>query len=684
MAADTLIERLQAGGIVHPKVTIAEAQRAGLRLAVACAMLEKETAGGHNVFGHDPTIFVGAGKVTKAKYLAYKKQRVASGNKRMQGVGPCQLTWYEFQDEADREGGCWRPEINIRVGFRRLAANIKQYGEADGARRYNGTGPAADAYSADLLRRAGLWDQRLAGALPATDGARVRRGRRPVQRGAKGAPVAKLTRRLSKLKSPKTGKPYLDGARTQLDAPAEAALKAFQSDHRLLADGIFGPKSQRKLMRALHLQTARAEKPAAAAPVAEPKRRVNLRTLVTALQHHDAETGDAWDAVVRYVAQRRKVVEHRQAVALSQEPALAAVITEGFAAVTTELKEIDGALETLLAREQVAVAAPPNGAEPPLPIKEAEPPAEPVNEGPAPPSPAAVVATPARRELTELSDDELLDRIERLDRSIDRARAVLIRRYAEVEKDLARLAPEKEKKAEATAAPVHEPVRRPATKPVTTMSPDQVKALQTALNAFTGKRLHGVAPLMVDGVKGRATVKRIREVKGYLGYTGRAARSPAADKEFMQRLRHPRSARYSNPRMLARALRRRRAQKRTAKASMAPRAGVATFDGRPVAAWMVPYLEWARQNGWKGTLNSGWRDPAYSEHLCLNMCGRPSCPGKCAGRTSNHAGSVKPAGAVDVSDYVTFGHLMARCPYTPKLQNRLGARDPVHYSVSGG
>src|SRR4051812_41044514 len=157
MAADTLIERLRAGGIVHPKVTVAEAQRAGLRLAVACAMLEKETSGGHNVFGHDPTIFVGAGKVTKAKYLAYKQQRVASGNRRMQGVGPCQLTWYEFQDEADREGGCWRPEINIRIGFRRLAANIKQYGEADGARRYNGTGPAADAYSADLLRRAGPW-----------------------------------------------------------------------------------------------------------------------------------------------------------------------------------------------------------------------------------------------------------------------------------------------------------------------------------------------------------------------------------------------------------------------------------------------------------------------------------------------------------------------------------------------
>ena len=45
-------------------------------------MLIKESGGGKNVFGHDPTIFVGAGTVTKAKYLEYKKRRVASGNKR--------------------------------------------------------------------------------------------------------------------------------------------------------------------------------------------------------------------------------------------------------------------------------------------------------------------------------------------------------------------------------------------------------------------------------------------------------------------------------------------------------------------------------------------------------------------------------------------------------------------------
>jgi hypothetical protein len=155
---------MKRGGILAPRTVVGEAVRAGLALPVACALLEKESGGGRNVFGHDPTIFVGAGEVTRAKYEAYKRQRIASGNRLMQGVGPCQLTWWEFQDEADREGGCWRPEINMRVGFRRLAAMIKTYGDAGGVRRWNGSGPAAEAYSKDLLARAHRWSAVLADA----------------------------------------------------------------------------------------------------------------------------------------------------------------------------------------------------------------------------------------------------------------------------------------------------------------------------------------------------------------------------------------------------------------------------------------------------------------------------------------------------------------------------------------
>ena len=163
MAATTLIERLRAAGIDSPRIAIEEAKRAGLPLELACALLEKESGGGANVYGHDPSIFSGAGQVTRENYARYKKQRVASGNRKMQGVGPCQLTWWEFQDQADAQGGCWRPRINMRVGFLHLANLIKRYGESDGARRYNGAGSAAEAYSRDLLVKARRWDSVIGG-----------------------------------------------------------------------------------------------------------------------------------------------------------------------------------------------------------------------------------------------------------------------------------------------------------------------------------------------------------------------------------------------------------------------------------------------------------------------------------------------------------------------------------------
>ena len=141
--ASPLAERLKAAGIVAPRTAVREAKRAGLPLELACALLEKESSGGRNVYGHDPTIFVGAGKVTRANYAEYKRRRVASGNRLMQGVGPCQLTWWELQDAADADGGCWHPEVNMRVGFRHLATLVERYGRADGARRYNGSGAAA-------------------------------------------------------------------------------------------------------------------------------------------------------------------------------------------------------------------------------------------------------------------------------------------------------------------------------------------------------------------------------------------------------------------------------------------------------------------------------------------------------------------------------------------------------------
>lgn len=143
-------------GIKNPYLVMRTCDEVGLPFAAACAMLMKESAGGSNIFGHDrnsdgsPRPFYGAGKVTKKKYLAYKKERLAG--KGAQGVGPCQLTWYEFQDEADRLGGCWKPKHNMQVGFRLLRdyrAGGKNSWEYVGT-RYNGGADYGRDYAAKV------------------------------------------------------------------------------------------------------------------------------------------------------------------------------------------------------------------------------------------------------------------------------------------------------------------------------------------------------------------------------------------------------------------------------------------------------------------------------------------------------------------------------------------------------
>lgn len=102
---------------------------------------------------------------------------------------------------------------------------------------------------------------------------------------------------------------------------------------------------------------------------------------------------------------------------------------------------------------------------------------------------------------------------------------------------------------------------------------------------------------------------------------------------------------------------------------------------RPIANWIIPWLERSWDAGWRGVVNSGYRSPEYSEALCLQICGHPSCPGTCAGRTSNHTQYVQPGGAVDVSDYYTFGAVQQRIG--SPLWNNLPS-DRVHFSSTGG
>lgn len=167
---------LRDHGIVNPVWTTEACHRTGLPVFVACAFLEQETGGGHNVYGHDvntdgtPRPFWGFGEVTEANYACYLRERdlgvresrrFPTLGRRAQGVGPMQLTWYSYQDEADRLGGCWRPVINMQVAFRIIASDIaagKSLHQA--AKEYNGK----ESYAVQMDGRFKKW-KRITGGL---------------------------------------------------------------------------------------------------------------------------------------------------------------------------------------------------------------------------------------------------------------------------------------------------------------------------------------------------------------------------------------------------------------------------------------------------------------------------------------------------------------------------------------
>lgn len=159
-------------GLVNTDAIVAAAALENVDLAIAAAMIQKES-GGRNVWGSDGVSTGGAytkgGAVTKANYLAYRSL-VKAGKIGRQGCGPAQCTSAAYQDSADAIGapnglGCWDPVTNIRAGLRGLGALIRTYGVQVGAQHYNGSGPAAVAYGKDFLSRYNTWKARLAGVV---------------------------------------------------------------------------------------------------------------------------------------------------------------------------------------------------------------------------------------------------------------------------------------------------------------------------------------------------------------------------------------------------------------------------------------------------------------------------------------------------------------------------------------
>lgn len=104
-------------GILIPTETMIACRYIGFPFAVACALLEKETGGGRNVFGGDDSIWKGHHnlRVTQDAYYHFAIERDATG--KSQGVGPLQLTYPPLQKQADAIGGCWVPLCNVLAGL---------------------------------------------------------------------------------------------------------------------------------------------------------------------------------------------------------------------------------------------------------------------------------------------------------------------------------------------------------------------------------------------------------------------------------------------------------------------------------------------------------------------------------------------------------------------------------------
>ncbi|MGZ4271638.1 MAG: hypothetical protein ACXVSX_20830, partial [Solirubrobacteraceae bacterium] len=241
---DALARAIRAGGGRFEAVVLREARRAGLPVALACAVLEKET-GFRNVFGHDavrnpvkspPGGLLAVTEDNYRQYLAHRHRGL--GN---QGVGPMQLTSPSLQDRADQLGGCWQPGPNIRVGLEFLAGNIRRLGLRAGVVAYNGSGPAAQRYGDDVLARARRWDARLRGAPPPRPEPDHHDGPAPAPRPA-GTP------RTFRLESPLMRGRDIAAFQQLLNE----RFAGWSIDKRVDVDGEYGPMTRRAARQAVY------------------------------------------------------------------------------------------------------------------------------------------------------------------------------------------------------------------------------------------------------------------------------------------------------------------------------------------------------------------------------------------------------------------------------------------------
>lgn len=161
------VDLIASQGVHNAEAIVRAAVAVGLEVAIAAAIIQKES-NGRNIYGHDrggvfSTAALGKpadNQVTEATFRIFA-QRVANGET-SNGVGPAQITWPNYFSLAERRGiRMWVPEDNIRFGLNVFANHLRGSGDVvEAGRAYNG----ARQYGVDLARMVSDWRQILEGA----------------------------------------------------------------------------------------------------------------------------------------------------------------------------------------------------------------------------------------------------------------------------------------------------------------------------------------------------------------------------------------------------------------------------------------------------------------------------------------------------------------------------------------
>lgn len=116
--------------------------------------LQEQESNGRNIFGADENAPFAHQPVTKERVLQLVAHVKAGGVSN--GVGPMQLTFLPFIEEANRDGGAWKPSVNIATGLGIIADHINQDGVRGGLATYNAgrpQSPEGRAYADEVMRR---------------------------------------------------------------------------------------------------------------------------------------------------------------------------------------------------------------------------------------------------------------------------------------------------------------------------------------------------------------------------------------------------------------------------------------------------------------------------------------------------------------------------------------------------